>query len=139
MIFWLIVGCFWFLPFYAIWVTLQFSAKGKTLCRYRIVVSFICIAFVFAQLKIFRHLHTKSESIQGLFLNGILALTPKLLHLKFVLSVLADKSSVWRTFKWFEFLREGDGLKVWIFNSTLNPGYCLKMAEIKKNIFHKRL
>ena len=110
--------------------------RGKFLYRnlYR-----ICIAFVFAQLKIFRHFHTKSESIQGLFLNGVLALTPKLLHLKFVLSVLADKSSVWRTFKWFEFLREGDGRKVWIFNSTLNPGYCLKMAEIKKNIFHKRL
>ena len=139
MIFWLIVGCFRFPLFYAFWVKLYVSAKGKTLCMYRIVVSFICIAFVFAQLKIFRHLHTKSESIHGLILSGFLALTPKLLHLKSVLSVLEDKSSVWRTFKWFGFLREGDGRKVWIFSSTLNPRYCLRMAEIEKSIFHKRL
>ena len=51
--FWLILIIFLFKPSYTLWVTSQGFAKWKTSLRYKSVVSFISIAYVVVELKIF--------------------------------------------------------------------------------------
>ena len=48
-------------------------------------------------------------------------------------NILAEKNSVWKFFKKFEFLQKPDGPKVYTFGTTLSPCFPLKMSETKEN------
>ena len=79
LIFWPILIVLLFMASYTLWVTPQHFGKWKTLLGYISVVSFINIAFVFVELKIFKIFRIDSAAMKWSLFGGFSALFPQIL------------------------------------------------------------
>ena len=75
-IFWLILRGFWFMPSYVLSVTPQSSAKVNVLWIYRLVVSFISVAFAVVKFMNFQINSWHATSMKWPLLGGFWSLSP---------------------------------------------------------------